>query len=455
MSKSSRKLITIMLMILSFVIASITYTPLVSAQRITNPVVVVIRIDGMIGPGKSCYVEEALSIVESKNAVLIVELNTPGGYLEDGFKIAEAFYRANVPVIGYVVDRWALSAGTLILMSTHIAAMQPGTTIGSLQPVEYNPATGEYKPVNESKIINPIVTKLRVYAEAHDRNITIIEDFVRKNINLDAQEALEYHVIEVIASSVHDLLSKVNGWNVTLYNGETIILNTENAEIIELQPSIRCIILDSLSDPLINGLLMSLGFMILLFSIISGHYYSLPIGLLLLILGLVGSGFNVNIAALFILFIGALLLTIEFVTPGFGVLGVTGIVMLALGFVLLPLGTPGWFVANPEEYYQMVMMTAIGIGLFLGGITAVIVYKVIKVKRKKPQLWVLEGKIGRALDPIGPGRQGFIMVEGEYWLAESNEEIKPNEYVVILGKKGSVLIVRKATSSEVEEHKRK
>ncbi len=426
-----------------------------SIAQTTSPTVIIIRIDGMIGPGKSCYVEEALNIAKQRNAVLVVELNTPGGYLEDGFKIAEAFYRADVPVIGYVVDRWALSAGTLILMSTHIAAMQPGTTIGSMQPVEYNPATGEYKPVNESKIINPIITKLRVYAEARKRNITAIEAFVKKNLNLNAEEALKYHVIEVVASDIRDLLGKVNGWNVTLYNGEVVRLYTLDANIIELQPSIRCMVLDSLSDPLINGLLMSLGFMVILFSIISGHYYSLPIGLLLLILGLIGSGFNVNLAALLILFVGALLLAIELVTPGFGVLGITGIIMLALGFVLLPLGAPGWIIANPEEYYQMVLTTAISIGLFLGGITAVIIYKVVKVKRKKPQVWVLEGKIGRALDPIGPGRQGFVIVEGEYWLAESNEEIKPNEYVVVVGKKGRVLIVRKATLGEVEEFKKK
>lgn len=447
-----KKLLTLLSLLL--LIPVIALFPV--SQRVVGPTVVVIRIDGMIGPGKSCYVEEALSVAEDKDAILVVELNTPGGYLEDGFKIAEAFYRANVPVIGYVVDRWALSAGTLILLSTHIAAMQPGTTIGSMQPVEYNPATGEYRPVNESKIINPIITKLRVYAEARGRNITAIEDFVKKNLNLNDQEALKYHVIEVIASSINDLLKKIDGLNATLYNGETVVLDTDNPEIIELQPSIRCMVLDSISDPLINGLLMSLGFIIILFSIISGQYYSLPIGLLLLILGLVGSGFNVNIAALLILFVGALLLTIEFVTPGFGVLGTTGIIMLALGFILLPLGAPGWFIANPEEYYQVVTLTAVSLGLFLGGIAAVIVYKVIKVKRKKSQLWVLEGKIGRALDPIGPGKQGFIVVEGEYWLAESDEEIRPNEYVVVVGKKDRVLIVRRATSDEIkirEQHK--
>ncbi len=442
------------LLITLLLVAVLLFTiPVINSmgQIETSNEVILIRIDGMIGPGKSCYVDDALRLAEARNAVLLVELNTPGGYLEDGFHIAEAFYRANVPVVGFVVDRWALSAGTLILLSTHIAAMQPGTTIGSMQPVEYNPATGTYQPVNESKILNPILAKVEVYAGSRGRNVTAAKAFVLENLNLKAEEALKYHVIEVVASDIRDLLNKIDGWNVTLYNGETIKLNTKGASIIEYGPSIRCLLLDSLSDPLVNGLLMSLGFMILLFSIISGHYYSVPIGLLLLLLGLVGSGFNVNIVALFILFVGALLFAIELVTPGFGVLGITGIIMLAIGFILLPLGVPGWFVGNPEEYYQMIIITGIALGLFLGGITAFILYKVIQARRRKPRLWVLEGKIGRALDPIGPGRQGFIIVEGEYWMAESEDEIKPDEYVVVVGRKGRLLVVRKATSEEIAE----
>ncbi len=447
--RRERIIIVITILALLFVLPVINGLGLVE----TNNEVVLIRIDGMIGPGKSCYVDDALRLAESKNAILVVELNTPGGYLEDGFHIAEAFYRANVPVVGFVVDRWALSAGTLILLSTHIAAMQPGTTIGSMQPVEYNPATGTYQPVNESKILNPILAKVEVYAGSRGRNVTAAKAFVLENLNLKAEEALKYHVIEVVASDIGDLLNKIDGWNITLYDGEVVKLNTRGASIIEYGPSLRCLLLDSLSDPLVNGLLMSLGFMILLFSIISGHYYSVPIGLLLLLLGLVGSGFNVNLVALFILFVGALLFAIELVTPGFGVLGITGIIMLAIGFILLPLGVPGWFVGNPEEYYQMIMITGIALGLFLGGITAFILYKVIQARRKKPKLWVLEGKMGRALDPIGPGKQGFVMVEGEYWMAESEDEIKPDEYVIVVGRKGRLLIVRKATSEEVAEKK--
>ena len=443
------------LLVLVF-IASLMITTVINSvgQAETSNEAIVIRIDGMIGPGKSCYVDNALKLAESRNAVLIVELNTPGGYLEDGFHIAEAFYRAKVPVIGFVVDRWALSAGTLVLLSTHIAAMQPGTTIGSMQPVEYNPATGAYQPINESKILNPILAKIEVYAGSRGRNVTAAKEFVLKNLNLKADEALKYHVIEVIATDVRDLLNKIDGWNVTLYSGKVVKLNTRGASVIEYGPSLRCTLLDSLSDPLVNGLLMSLGFMVLLFGIISGHYYSLPIGLLLLLLGLVGSGFNVNMVALFILFVGALLFAIELVTPGFGVLGITGIIMLAIGFILLPLGVPGWFVGNPKEYYQTILITGIALGLFLGGITAFILYKVIKAKRKKTQLWVLEGKIGRALDPLGPGRQGFVIVEGEYWMAESEDEIKPDEYVVVVGRKGRLLIVRKATSEEIAESKK-
>jgi membrane-bound serine protease (ClpP class) len=86
-------------------------------------------------------------------------------------------------------------------------------------------------------------------------------------------------------------------------------------------------------------------------------------------------------------------------------------------------------------------------GLGVGAATAILVYKVARVARAKPYIWRLEGSAGEALDDIAPGRPGYVVVEGEYWKAESGEEIKKGEKVVVEGREGSVLKVRKAPRS--------
>jgi len=186
---------------------------------------------------------------------------------------------------------------------------------------------------------------------------------------------------------------------------------------------------------------MTFGLIITLFSLLSGNYHSVPIGLLLLLLGLLGSGFNINYTSLALILVGSTLLIIELVTPGFGVLGITGIIMLVLGIALSPAGG-GYSIS--KEYATKFLYSAYISGGVLGFLAGVAVYKVLKVRRKEPIIWTIVGKKGRALDDIGPNNEGFVIVEGEYWLAVSDEEIKKDEAIIVVAKEGHKLRVRKA-----------
>ncbi|MCC6052453.1 MAG: hypothetical protein LM585_04375, partial [Fervidicoccaceae archaeon] len=151
--------------------------------------VVVASIEGVIGVHTEEYVKLSIQYAESMNAILVLTLNTPGGLLDSALNIVYMIDDSRVPVVGFVIDKWAESAGTLILVCTHIAAMQPGTIIGSMQPIEYNPATGTYQPVNDTKIINPILKVLDEHAGVKNRNVSVIKRFVTENLNLGAHEA--------------------------------------------------------------------------------------------------------------------------------------------------------------------------------------------------------------------------------------------------------------------------
>ncbi len=416
--------------------------------------VLVAKITGVIDEATRDYIYNVISKAEETHSLVVIELNTPGGLLDAAFDIVLRIDRAKVPVVGYVVDKWAESAGSLILVCTHIAAMQPGTIIGSMQPIEYNPTTGTYKPVNESKIINPILKFIEVHAGNKGHNVTVIKKFVLQNLNLDAREALKLHVIDYIADNLNQLLEEINGTTVKLpLTGLIYKIDTSNAIIEYCEPQLRNRLAHMLSDPMLSSLLLTLGLMIILFSLLSGNLHVTPIGVLLLLLGLMGSGFNINATSIFLLILGTILLAVElFVTPGFGILGGTGIVMLALGIALLPVSQGYSF---SKEYAQMFAYTAYGMGGVLGAFTGVAIYKVLQAKKRKPFSWEITGKVGRAIDDIKPGSEGFVIIEGEYWRARSDEEIKVGEKVIVIGKEGPVLIVKKYVESSSESRREK
>ncbi len=426
----------------------IAYTSgLCIGEASTSNHVVVVEITGTIDYGVVELVKEGIERAKAVDGVLVIMLDTPGGYLGAAEEIVSLIRESPVPVIGYVFKKGAWSAGTLILLATHIAAMKPGTIIGSMSPAIYNPVSGEYHVVNESKICEPVRKLAEVLARDRGRNVSAANAFVLYNLNLEAREALQYHVIEFIADNLEELLREVNGYSVKLDNGVVVKVNTENPEIDYYGGSLRAKAIHFLSDPLINGLLASLGVLILLFSIISGHYVTAPLGLGLFILSLIGSGYSANAVSLALIVIGSIALGIElFVTPGFGILGCTGIVLIALGLILMPLYAPGWMVSG--GYQRMVFWTAVSIALVLGLFTSFIIYKALQARRKPLVLkTTMTGKTGRVIEEIRPGKEGFVLIDGEYWRARSSEEVGVGEKIVVVGKDGPVLIVKKASSN--------
>ncbi len=424
----------------------------VVAEDKTSSYVIVVEVKGSIDYGVVELVREGIERAEAVNGVLVLVLDTPGGLLDAALDIVSLIRTSSVPVVGYVYPpgKGAWSAGTLVLLATHVAAMAPGTIIGSLQPIVYNPATGGYEFVNESKIVNPILEQVISLAEDRGRNVTAARLFVVENLNLDADEAYSMGVVELIARSIDELVSEINGYRVKLDNGVEVVIDTSDARVEYYGGSLRAKIMHFVSDPIVNSLLTTLGIMILLFSIISGHYIATPIGIMLLLLSLMGAGFNANTVSMAFILIGAIALAIElFVTPGFGVLGFSGIIMIALGIALMPFYSPGWLLS--PEYQRAVFWIGIAFGIVMGAITGVIVYKALKARRMPLMLTSnMKGATGKAIDEIGPGREGFVMVLGEYWRARSDQVIKPGERIVVVDKDGPVLIVKKSGELEAE-----
>ncbi|MGC8948721.1 MAG: NfeD family protein [Thermoprotei archaeon] len=448
----SRYTLFIRYTLLSLIILSLVLMVSIVNLHAQSRPVILMEVSGVITEGTYEDLEGAIDYATSLNAPLLLVINTPGGSLDSTVKIVEVILNSKIPVIGYVYPHGATgwSAGSLLLLSTHIAAMAHGTVIGSAQPVYYDPIAGS-RPVNDTKIINAVATYFKEIAKVRNRNETAAQDFVIKNLNLGADEALKYNVIDSVADNVEELLFKINGKIVKTAQGE-ITLETLNAEIIKFNTGIRNTIVRILQDPIISYLSFMLGLYVLIFGLASTHHAISAIGILLILISLVGMGLSINTLSIILIAMGLILLLIElFIIPGFTLTGVTGIIMLVLGILMLPLSTTPekWIIHS--DWYEQVRLYMIASITPLTIFSAISLYKILQAKRMKPKLYI-SGIIGQeciTLDEISSEKPGFILCQGEYWMAQSTEEkIKKGEKVIVIDKKGPVLLVKRKTETQ-------
>ena len=413
-----------------------------SASAQTSSVVLV-EITDTIDQSTVEVMTDSLKQAEANDAqAVILLLNTPGGGLDQTFEIAEMIKQSDIPVIGYVYPTGATawSAGTFILLSTPLAAMADHTIIGSCQPIETSLEGTRF--INDSKIINALVEWLQERAVMYGRNETLAKLFITQNRNVNATVAKNSNVIEIVASSIDQLLNDIDGRNVTTAAG-TITLHTRAAEQVRYSPSLKIQILKFISNPILTSLLLMLGIFALLVGISTPGYGAEVFGVIAILLSLIGSGFSISTLSIIFIIIGCLLLAVEiFVTPGFGAVGIGGIICLVIGsiFLIPSYPTRKWLISG--EY----MTDAITIMLFVIVLFALffafLLYKVIQIRKKKSPVGKFAGEKAVAIERITPEKPGFVRYKGEYWQAKSEVVIEPNTKVVIIEKDETMLIVK-------------
>ncbi len=400
--------------------------------------VIAVEVKDVITVGTLETFKAAMERAERENAeALLVILDTPGGGLSETLEIIKLIDRAKIPVISFVYPEGATawSAGTMILVSSDVAAMGPNTVIGSAQPVKAD-ATGS-TPINDSKIINALTALISEKARVHKRNQTAAVEFITENLNLNSKEAKKIGVIEFEAHSENELLQKVDGMKL-----KGRLLNTRNARVERFEPSVRLQFLSIISNPLIASLFLLIGIYALIFGLSSPGVGSEIAGLVLLAVGLVGLGFNINLTAIFLVLLGAGLVLYEIYSPGFGIIGGAGVIALIVGSILLiPTDFPRYFISD-EARQSMVLMVVVPT-IVLAAFLVFAVYKIVEVRKRKPVIGGLEGDEGEVIEEITPNKAGFVMVNGEYWQAKADKKIAVGERVIVEKRKDTFLIVRK------------
>jgi len=419
----------------------------IPSARAQGPRVLLAEIDGPIDRSTVEYVIEAIEEARAGGyAALMFRFNTDGGGLDETIQITQIFNNAaDLPILGWVgpVGSRAWSAGTILLVATDLAAMDPATTIGSVHPVILGP--GGPETVDDPKIINAVVNVTSRQLEIHGRNVSLAVRFVVDDLNLNGIQALENNAIEIVAASPRLFLDQADGRRVVVQLDTTVYknltLSVADAEIVTFTPSLRVLFLAFLTDPLIASLMLILGIYLLVAGLTAPGHGADIAGIVVLLLALVGLGFSVDPIALLLLVLGVILLVVELKTPGFGAFGIGGIVMMVLAAVFL--ARLPRFVATPE-YLLFFLIALVTPTAAFGGFLLFAMYKVMEFRRRKPTVGAMVGEPVRVVDPVGPEVKGYVLYHGELWQATAEEPMASDAEGYIHAVDGIVLRVSRS-----------
>lgn len=408
-----------------------------------QPHVDFISIDGSINPGVDDFIRESITRAKANGArALIIQLDTPGGLLNSTRAIVKEMLGASVPVMVYVAPSGAGagSAGVFITMAGHIAAMAPGTNIGAAHPV--GGGGEEVKGVMGEKMENFTASFSESIAQRRGRNAEWAIQAVRKSVSITEKEALRKNVIDIVATSVEDLLKQADGRRVDV-GGRQQELSLKDVQIVRYDMSLKQKIINAVADPNISYLLMMAGILGLYMEFAHpGVFFPGVAGAICLLLAFASFQLlPINYAGLILMLLGVALLVGEAFFPSFGVLGVGGIIAMALGSLLL-------FDSQSADYGvdRSIVFTAVGT---LGAFVLTVSYLVFRSQKSKPSLGV-EGLIGEIGEVRGRlSLKGKIFVHGEYWNAQAENEIDVGEKVKVVGyDDGMCLRVRRVSNGE-------
>ncbi|HEU5311588.1 MAG TPA: nodulation protein NfeD, partial [Candidatus Eisenbacteria bacterium] len=360
---------------------------------------------------------------KAKREALVIRLDTPGGLDTSMRDIIKRILIAEVPVVVYVAPSGsrAASAGTFIAMAAHVAAMAPGTSIGAATPV--NVGGGDVSKDMASKVKNDAVSYIRSLAKQRGRNPDWAEKAVLEGSSLGAEDAVEQKVVDLLASSLPELLEKIDGRTVSVA-GITHTLRTKDAVELEVEPTWRQKLLGRIIDPNVAYILFILGFYGLLFELSSPGAILPGVvgGICLLLAFLAFQALPVNLTGLFLVVFAMVLFAVEVKVQSHGILAMGGVISLLLGSLILLGGDTG---AARISLSVIATVTAATAAFFLFVVSAA-----VKAQRRKPETGEqgLLGEQGTALTDLG--LKGQVFVHGEYWAAEADEPITQGTRIV-------------------------
>jgi len=470
-----------MFRVLTLLVAALTA---LSATARADGTAVLLNLEGPLGVATAEYIVGGIEDAESRGAnIVIIRMDTPGGLDRPMRAIISKILSSDVAVATYVSPGGARadSAGTYILLASHVAAMAPTTHVGAATPVSLGggdppdserpfgrPPSGDedreetgdgdsgedeaqddaeddaaddtegQEPLPgsamERKVLNDAIAYIRGLAEARGRNADWAERAVREAATLTAEGALAENVIDLIANNQAELLAAIHGREVSI-NNRTVTLDTEGLDIEAIEPSWRIKILTTISNPEIAVLLVLIGiYGLLLEGYNPGAIVPGVVGVIALLLAAYAlQVMPVNYAGLALIIVGIGMIIAEAFVPSFGALGLGGIAAFIFGAIMMfDSGIPG---------YEISIAFVVVFAVVTGSALLLTVTYLLKLQRRgavSGRGSIVGGTATAMQDFTGNGK---VWLEGESWQAVSSTPVTKGQQVVVCAMEGLVLRV--------------
>jgi membrane-bound serine protease (ClpP class) len=397
---------------------------------------------GIVHPLSAAYLIEAIDRADQEGAaLLVIEVDTPGGLVDSTKEIVQRMLAARTPIAVYVTPSGAraASAGFLLLVAADVAAMSPGTNTGAAHPIDASGSSTK-EDIGIRKAESDLAAFARTIAKNRGRNVELAERAVTESTSFTEDEALQAGLVDVVARSRADLFTQLDGRTVRRFDGTEVVLDVNGPIAPPLERSLLQRFLGPLLRPEIVLLLLGIGTMGLYVELTHpGLIFPGVVGVLcLLLFALAFQYLPMNTVGLLVVALGLVLFVLELKVASHGLLTVGGIACLLVGLMIV----------FPRDVPALRVSWGFGLPLALamGASMALVVWLVARARRAPVATGVqgMVGETGRAVTDLSPsGPEGKVQVHGELWDARTTSYASRGEEVRVVGVEGMRLLVQR------------